>query len=216
VITTLDTAVRLNRYLIEELWQELFGRFDVFAARAKNAMARAVQARGAAEGETAGASGIPARVELPEDAAAKAVPTSGLFRTFLRLLTFYWVNSGIAVGLMLWLSFSAGILQLWKVFGTANQLLAAFVLSLGTIWLLRNGRKVWYVVAPAVFMLSTTLASLVLLLIRYMPRTGADGAAAGNPTLFVSDLVLLVLTLYLVIMGARELLRLVHRAPVAS
>ena len=32
VITTLDTAVRLNRYLIEEVWQEFFGRFDVLPA----------------------------------------------------------------------------------------------------------------------------------------------------------------------------------------
>ncbi|OGV75166.1 MAG: hypothetical protein A3K19_19365 [Lentisphaerae bacterium RIFOXYB12_FULL_65_16] len=215
VITTLDTAIRLNRYLIEEVWQEVLGRFDVFAERAEDIMMHeAIASEG--DGEMAGSSGIPAKMELPEEFEAKVIPTSGLFRAFLRVLTFYWVNSGIAVGLMLWLSFSAGILQLWKVFGTANQLLAAFVLSLGAIWLLRNGRKVWYVVVPALFMLVTTFASLFLLIGKYRPRTGADGLAAGVPTLFVSDLVLLVLTVYLVVMGAREFLRLCRKTPAAS
>jgi carbon starvation protein len=150
VITTLDTAVRLNRYLIEEVWQEFFGRYDA---------------------------------------------------------RFYWVSSGLAVGLMLWLAFSGSILQLWKIFGTANQLLAAFVLGIGAIWLLRNGRKVWYVVAPAAFMVVTTFASLVVLFGKFLPR-GAAGARVGNPTLFGADLVLLVLTAYLVAAGIRELLAL--------
>jgi carbon starvation protein len=208
VITTLDTAVRLNRYLIEEIWMEFFGRFDVFAHRS----ARFAAAAG--EGEAAGSCAIPSAIELPEESPPSPQPaaTRGLFRGLLRLLSHYWVNSGLAVALMLWLSFSGGILQLWKIFGTANQLLAAFVLSIGAIWLLRSGKRVWYIVAPAVFMLVTTTASLILLLRRFMPGVTPEGKPAGNATLLGADAVLLALTVYLIAVGIRELLKSRTRA----
>jgi carbon starvation protein len=206
VITTLDTAVRLNRYLIEEIWQEFFGRFDVFAGRAA--------ALSAADGETVADGGIPSSVELPpRQAPVQPVPTKGIGRMLLRFLSLYWVNSGLAVGLMLWMAFSGGILQLWQLFATANQLLAAFVLGIGSIWLLRRGRRVWYVVTPALFMLLTTSASLILLVPRFLPRTTAEGAPAGNPSLFVADVILMVLTAYLVVRGARELTLLWFKTP---
>ncbi len=173
VITTLDTAVRLNRYLIEEFWQECFGRFDVFARQ---------------------------RVDGPAP-----VVTRGVLRGALRVLRFYWVNSGLAVGLMLWLAFSGSILQLWRIFGTANQLLAAFTLGIGAIWLLRSGKRIWYVILPALFMLLTTCASLVLLVRKFMPGREPDGKVVGNPTLLGADLVLMALTAYLVLVGVREL-----------
>jgi carbon starvation protein len=195
VITTLDTAVRLNRYLIEEIWQELFGKYDVFAERAK--LSELAQA------------------PAPQPPASATIPTSGGFRAFLKLLRHYWVNSGIAVGLMLYLSVSAGILQLWKLFGTSNQLLAGFVLGIGTVWLLRHGRKVWYIVAPALFMLLTTAASLIHLVFQYLPRV-RNGQSLGNPTLFVADLLLMVLTAYLVVMGVREIASLLRRRPLTA
>jgi carbon starvation protein len=197
VITTLDAAVRLNRYLIEEVWQEFFGRFDVFAVRASR-FARAAE-------ETSGSDGIPATVDLDGQEARQASPTRGLFRFLLKTLSHYWVNSGIAVALMLWLSFSGSILQLWKIFGTANQLLAAFTLGIGAIWLLRTGRRVWFVVLPAAFMLATTGSSLVLLVRKFLPGLSAAGKPVGNPALFGADIVLILLTAYLAFTGIREL-----------
>jgi len=202
VITTLDTAVRLNRYLIEEIWQEFFGRFDVFASRARAAGGR----------ESAGSCGIPDRLESPQEPRrSEPVPTRGLLRGFLRFISFYWVNSGLAVALMLVMAFSGGILQLWKLFATSNQLLAAFVLGIGSIWLLRNGRRTWYVLTPALFMLVTTAASLLTLLSRFRPGMGADGKPVGNPTLFAADVVVIALTVYLVLAGIRELLAAARR-----
>ena len=32
VITTLDSAIRLTRYLVEEIWHIAFGKYDIFAA----------------------------------------------------------------------------------------------------------------------------------------------------------------------------------------
>jgi carbon starvation protein len=217
VITTLDTAVRLNRYLIEEVWQELFGKYDVFADRAAESEVAQVLAAQAGATPT-GSGGIPSAVATPAGAApARPISTEGAFRAFLQVLRYYWVNSGIAVGLMLGFSVSASILQLWKIFGTSNQLLAAFVLGIGTIWLLRSGRKVWYVVVPALLMLVTTFASLVLLAFRFLPRE-EQGKAMGNAPLFVSDLILIVLTVYLVFCGFREVfaLRRQQAAPTAA
>ena len=198
VITTLDTAVRLNRYLIEEVWQEFFGRFDVLAAGASRFSEPSR--------ETGGTDGIPATIDLNGRPVASGIPTRGLGRGLLKLIRAYWFNSGLAVALMIGLSFSGSILQLWKIFGTANQLLAAFALGIGAIWLIRNGRRVWYVVVPAAFMLITTVASLFLLVQKFKPGLGSDGIPVGNPTLLGADLILMALTAYLAFSGIRELL----------
>jgi carbon starvation protein len=201
VITTLDTAVRLNRYLIEELWQEVFGRFDIFARQHPDASLSQLR-------EAAGSSGIPPGMQLPNDASGPPVVTRGALRAALAFLRHYWVNSGLAVALMLWLSFSGSVLQLWNVFGTANQLLAAFSLGIGGIWLLRNSKPVWYIVAPALFMLATTTTNLILLVPKFMPGRAPDGAHAGNPTLLGADLVMMGLTAYLVAAGVVEFVRI--------
>jgi hypothetical protein len=187
------------------VWQEFFGRYDVLAVRAARFAAPAV--------ETGGTDGIPATVDLNGRTALTGLPTRGLGRGLLTLLGAYWFNSGLAVALMLWLSFSGSILQLWKIFGTANQLLAAFSLGLGAVWLIRNGRRTWYVVLPAAFMLATTVASLILLVGKFMPGLGADGKPVGNLVLLGADLVLMALTAYLACVGIRELVMRLRTPP---
>lgn len=212
VITTLDTAIRLNRYLIEELWLEFFGRFDVFAGRNS-----CIYAGSAGRGEIVGGDGIPASMEMPQENETAPIPTRGMLRLFLLTLKQYWVNSGIAVALMLWLAFSGGILQLWKIFATSNQLLATFVLAIGSVWLIRNGKRVWYVLLPALFMLATTGASLLILLRKFLPGRTPEGITVGNATLFGADVVLLALTAYLLVAGVMEICRaLRERNPAAA
>jgi len=162
LVTTLDTAVRLTRYLLEEIWQTLFGKYDVFA-------------------------GTP-----------KATATHGLFKLFLRSIRHYWVNSGLAVGLMLILALTGGVNALWGIFATANQLLATFVLLIASLWLLRQGRKMWFAFIPAMLMLVTTLTGLIMLLPKYL----AD--PKKYVTLMTADIIILVLTVYLLIMGIRS------------
>ncbi len=108
VLDTLDVAIRLNRYLFEEIWVVVFRR-------------------------------VPA------------------------VLRNYWVNSGISVGLMLALAFGQRAEHLWPVFGTGNQLLAALSLTTIALWLYRHGRRTIYVLAPAILVGVTTMASLVYL-----------------------------------------------------
>lgn len=112
VITTLDAAVRLNRYLLEELW-------------------------------------------------------SILLKNPPRFLKNYWVNSGLAVLLMWILAYTNAFNVLWPIFGTANQLLAALTLFAVSAWLLLKKRRNWYTLMPGIFMLLTTMASLVILFRSY-------------------------------------------------
>lgn len=136
VVTTLDTAVRLNRYLLEELWRVLFPR--------------------------------PAR-----------------------FLTSYLFNSMLCVALMFVLAYFNAFKQLWALFGSANQLLAALTLLTVSAWLLRKGKRSLFALLPGLFMLVTTLASLVLLLVTdYLPRRHLMLAAG--------DLLLLALALEVV------------------
>jgi len=131
VVTTLDAAVRLNRYLFEELWAILF----------------------------------------------KQTP---------RLLKNYWFNSGLSVVLMWLLAYSNAFSALWPIFGTANQLLAALVLLAVSAWLLLRRKKNAFTLVPAVFMILTTLASLVILMSNYL--------RSRNYILALADLLLLVLS----------------------
>jgi carbon starvation protein len=141
VITTLDTAVRLNRYLFEELWGLIF----------------------------------------------KAVP---------RLLKAYWFNSSLSVGLMLCLGYTNAYITIWPIFGTGNQLLAALTLIVVSAWLMVRGRPAWFTLLPALFMMATTFASLLLLLFtNYLP--------AGNYPLVLADILLLALSFGMAAQGAQ-------------
>lgn len=142
IVTTLDTAVRLNRYLFEELWRVIFKRPP-------------------------------------------------------KILSHYWVNSGLAAVLMFGLAYNNTVNNIWSIFGTTNQLLAALTLIIVSFWLLSKGKKVWFTAIPAVLMIVTTIAMLVILLItRFIPH--------GNITLIIADLVLLALSSGIVTIAVKK------------
>ncbi len=51
--------------------------------------------------------------------------------------------------------------QMWQLFGTSNQLLAALTLLGISVWLKRTGRPYWFTFAPMVFVVAITVWSLV-------------------------------------------------------
>ena len=139
VITTLDTAVRLNRYLFEELWQVIF----------------------------------------------KNVPK--IFNTYI-------FNALLCVILMFILAYYNAFLVIWPIFGTANQLLASLALIAVSVWLVKRGKNIWFTVLPAIFMMATTLYSLVVLLYeKYLPK--------NNIMLSVVDVLLIVLSIGVIILA---------------
>ncbi|NJD20251.1 MAG: hypothetical protein FIA95_13345 [Gemmatimonadetes bacterium] len=205
LVTTLDTAVRLTRYMIEEGWALFFGRYDVFAGEAarqqREAAAPVPDARGALE--LAGAGGL--SIERPDlDAAVRGrvVETRGLGRLALKTLKYYWVNSGLAVLLMLLLGWGNGYLVVWQIFGSANQLLAALALVVGTAWLVMKGRPIWYTLLPLVFMMATSVWMLVRLLVwDYLPNWSVRAPLA------ITAIIVLAMTAGVVVLAVRRWVR---------
>jgi carbon starvation protein len=50
----------------------------------------------------------------------------------------------------------------WTLFGTSNQLLAGLSLLAVSVWLHRSGRRYYYTLVPAIFVLGITLSALFL------------------------------------------------------
>ncbi len=187
LVTTLDTAIRLTRYMIEEGWAMFFGRYDVFADQA----ARQQQEAAAATAD-----------RLDDDVRGRVVRTRGLGRVALKGLTFYWVNSGIAVALMLLLGWGNGYLAVWQIFGSANQLLAALALVVGMSWLITKRRPIWYTLVPAAFMLATSIWMLVRLLVwDYLPDW------ANKAPLAITAIIVLAMTAGIVVSALHRWVR---------
>jgi carbon starvation protein len=58
-------------------------------------------------------------------------------------------------------------LQLWALFGTTNQLLAALTLSMATLYLRQRDKPTWFTGLPALYVLGITLTAMVHNLIAY-------------------------------------------------
>jgi len=145
VVTTLDTAVRLNRYLFEDLWKTIF----------------------------------------------KKPP---------QIVRSYYFNSLICVVLMYILAKTNAFLAIWPIFGTANQLLAALTLTCVTLWLMRKRKPYLFTLLPAGFMMVTTTASLVKLLLgKYIPTR--------NLLLSTADILLLCLSFAFIAVAVSSLRR---------
>ncbi len=120
---------------------------------------------------------------------------STLFTNPPKILMSKSFNNLIVVSLMVLLAFTNTSAAIWPVFGSANQLLAALTLIAVTAWLVQKSRNYWFTAIPAVFMIITTLFSLVVLLERYI--------SASNWTLTIADALLLILAIGVVILSSK-------------
>lgn len=146
VVTTLDTAVRLNRYLFEELWQMIF----------------------------------------------KNVPK--IFKTYI-------FNALISVVLMFLLAYNNAVMVIWPIFGSANQLLASLALIAVSVWLINRKKTAWFTILPAIFMMVTTIYSLIYLLIeKYWPKK--------NIALSLVDLLLIILAVGVIYIAFKKWMEL--------
>jgi carbon starvation protein len=62
----------------------------------------------------------------------------------------------------------------WTLFGTSNQLLAALSLLAITVWLRRQGKPIWFTVAPLCLIMTVTLVSLVLQIVQPAASSAAQ------------------------------------------
>jgi carbon starvation protein len=159
VVTTLDAAVRLNRYLFEELWP--------------------IVCRGR----------VPALLRWP------------------------WFNAALSVVLMLTLAWNNAFTVLWPLFATGNQMLAALSLIAVSAWLLNRQRQAWFTLLPALFMIATTLAALLVQFAKFWttlspvlaatPAQALAPAYLGTTLLLLVDLLMLGLSVGVVTLAAR-------------
>ncbi|MGC8964715.1 MAG: carbon starvation CstA family protein [Brevinematia bacterium] len=141
MLTTLDTATRISRFLFEEIYSSIF------------------------------------RSKISK-----------------------YLSTLIVVLLAGYLSLSGAYLALWKLFGTANQLVAALALVIISVYLLRKNIKSLFASIPAVFMVLTTLASLVFYFYKY-------AFDSFNLTFLIIDITLLIVALLSYIDIAFSLIR---------
>jgi carbon starvation protein len=154
VVTTLDSAIRLCRYMLQEFWTVTYG------------------------------------------SQAPAWLVGSLF------------NSVLAVTLMFLFAASGTVRQMWPVFGAGNQLIGALALITVTVWLVQRARQHWFAAVPAVFMVVTTTAALVV--------QARLNLASGSAVLGYTALALLVLSLGVVAVGLSRFARAVQQpTPVA-
>lgn len=144
VVTTLDAAVRLSRYLIQEMWTVLFSKPPAW-------------------------------------------------------LSNVWVNTAVVVIGMYILSQSNTLPMLWRVFGTANQMMGALALLIVTLWMRSQGRKFLFALVPSLIMFATTLTSAFLSM--------KSNFSAGNWPLTIACAFLITLCTGMLVMGAVKFTR---------
>ncbi len=149
VVTTLDSSVRLARYLLDEFWDYVFA------------------------------------------GAAPALVRNPMF------------NTAIAVGMMFLFAVSATVRQMWPVFGAGNQLIGALALTTVSVWLVQRSRQHLFALVPALFMIGTTVAALILLIRQHL--------AGGNLALAIAAMMLLVVSVGVVVIGATRFSQAVLR-----
>jgi carbon starvation protein len=71
------------------------------------------------------------------------------------------IGTIIALLLTLLLIWVVPFLQIWAVFGAANQLMASLALLLITLWLMSKGKQYLWTLIPFIFMFVTTIAALL-------------------------------------------------------
>jgi len=122
---------------------------------------------------------------------------AAIFSTPPKILSYYFFNSFLCVSIIFILAYSNAFLIIWPIFGSANQLMAALTLLAISVWLFRKGKRYSFLILPAIFMMITTLASLLYLLFKiYLPNQ--------NWMLTLVDLILMVLAGGVIILSVKS------------
>ena len=109
----------------------------------------------------------------------------------------------VVVALAGWLGLSGQWNEIWPIFGSANQLIAALTLIVITSWFLSRRKVFLYTLIPMLFMLATASGALILKIIEY--------SGTKDVLLLVISVVLLILAgfvLFEAIVAIRRIFRL--------
>jgi len=106
------------------------------------------------------------------------------------LLVKFVTNNYVATIITLALAYAlclAGYASIWPLFGAANQLLSALVLTALAVFLRVTGRKGWMLYVPMTFMFIVTMSALVISVYNIVLKLGA-----GNFVFMVDGLQLII------------------------
>lgn len=107
-----------------------------------------------------------------------------------------YVSTAVTIGASVIL-ITYGYLNIWPIFGSANQLLAGLSLLAISAWFIKTGKKSWMTMIPMVFMFCVTLTALLILMKNFF--TG------GKILLGILAVLLFVLAVDLIITSTKVL-----------
>ena len=143
----------------------------------------------------------------PEDAAV----TKPSFAVRLNTNMYFATGVVIAIGVYLLLLNPSMVANLWTMFASANQMLAALTLLTATLWLLKNRLNFWIVLLPMFFMLVTSGTAVFSMFLTNLDTWMKRGFAAGGITA-ISAAALFLLGVTLLVLGGFCLRRIIkHR-----
>jgi len=116
------------------------------------------------------------------------------------------IGTAVAVVFGGMLTLSGQFSQIWPIFGSANQLLAALALLTVSVWLYTQGKKIWFTVIPMIFMFTVTSSALVILIQKNIEQ--------GNLILTLLGGILLILSLVLLSQGILTYKKLSHQTKI--
>lgn len=174
--TTLDTATRLQRYVVQEL-------AATFAPKVSPS-AMAAEAYD---------------TEFERGVVKKGFSLNPLvWLTNTHGATLFAVGSAFLLALFpapgaewSWETIGKGGLILWPLFGATNQLLAGLAMMVISFWLLRRGMPTWFAATPMIFMLAMPAWALYIDVQRWL--------AGGSWVLVAVGLIMLAIEVWMII-----------------
>ena len=116
----------------------------------------------------------------------------------------------VAIGVYLLVLNPSMANNLWTMFASANQMLAALTLLTASLWLFKNKLKFWIAALPMCFMIVTSGTAVFQLFLQNLDKWMKQGFAAGGVTA-IGSLVLFCLAIVLLVLGVLKL-RIIVRA----
>ena len=139
-------------------------------------------------------------------AAAAEKPQSLIVR--LNRNMYFATGVVVAIGVYLLVLNPSMASNLWTMFASANQMLAALTLLTATLWLFKNKLKFWITALPMCFMVVTSGTAVFQLFLQNLDKWMKQGFAAGGVTA-IGSITLFCLAIVLIFLGALKLRRLV-------
>ena len=121
----------------------------------------------------------------------------------------------VAIGVYLLVLNPSMANNLWTMFASANQMLAALTLLTASLWLFKNKLKFWMATLPMFFMIVTSGTAVFQLFLQNLDKWMKKGFSEGGVTA-IGSLTLFCLAIVLLVLGALKLRKLVKNRVLQS